>query len=234
MATIVTRESGATAKGSPLTNAELDANFINLNAAKLELGNIKQGYGVALDVVNNDITIRVDSFSGLCKNVSGATIVKGTPVYQVGVDGNTPTVAPADASNPAKMPAIGVVGADIANTLEGEIKYLGFINGVNTASFATGDEVYVAAGGGYTNIKPTNASGTLIQFLGIVDKVHATNGSGIIFGTATYTTQSVEKTDDVLFDSLNVIDKVATQTNLEVDSSTRVTAKAVAMAIALG
>lgn len=31
MATIVTREVGATAKGSPLTNTELDNNFINLN-----------------------------------------------------------------------------------------------------------------------------------------------------------------------------------------------------------
>jgi hypothetical protein len=33
MATIVTREVGATAKNSPLTNAELDNNFINLNNA---------------------------------------------------------------------------------------------------------------------------------------------------------------------------------------------------------
>jgi hypothetical protein len=35
MATIITRETGATAKGSPLTNLELDNNFINLNT---ELG----------------------------------------------------------------------------------------------------------------------------------------------------------------------------------------------------
>lgn len=33
MATIITREVGATAKGTPLTNAELDNNFINLNNA---------------------------------------------------------------------------------------------------------------------------------------------------------------------------------------------------------
>ena len=31
MATIITRETGGTAKNSPLTNAELDSNFINLN-----------------------------------------------------------------------------------------------------------------------------------------------------------------------------------------------------------
>ena len=36
MSTIVTRQTGATAKGAPLTNAEMDANFINLNADKSE------------------------------------------------------------------------------------------------------------------------------------------------------------------------------------------------------
>lgn len=33
MATIITREVGGTAKGSTLTNAELDNNFININDA---------------------------------------------------------------------------------------------------------------------------------------------------------------------------------------------------------
>lgn len=36
MSTIVTRQTGATAKGAPLTNAEMDANFINLNTDKSE------------------------------------------------------------------------------------------------------------------------------------------------------------------------------------------------------
>lgn len=36
MTTIVTRQTGATAKGSPLSNAEMDANLINLNTDKLE------------------------------------------------------------------------------------------------------------------------------------------------------------------------------------------------------
>lgn len=36
MSTIVTRETGATSKGSPLTNAEMDNNFINLNSDKME------------------------------------------------------------------------------------------------------------------------------------------------------------------------------------------------------
>ena len=36
MSTIVTRQTGATAKGAPLTNTEVDNNFINLNADKME------------------------------------------------------------------------------------------------------------------------------------------------------------------------------------------------------
>lgn len=43
MTTIITREVGATAKGSPLTNAEVDNNFTNLNADKLELGGTYSG-----------------------------------------------------------------------------------------------------------------------------------------------------------------------------------------------
>lgn len=36
MTAVVTRSTGATAKGSPLTTAELDQNFINLNDKKVE------------------------------------------------------------------------------------------------------------------------------------------------------------------------------------------------------
>ncbi len=42
MATIVTREFGATAKGSPLTNQELDNNFTNLNSELTEKLSYKQ------------------------------------------------------------------------------------------------------------------------------------------------------------------------------------------------
>jgi hypothetical protein len=47
MADIITREVGATAKGSPLTNVEIDTNFINLNEAKPDLDVLKADYEVA-------------------------------------------------------------------------------------------------------------------------------------------------------------------------------------------
>jgi hypothetical protein len=201
MATIITREVGATAKGSPLTNAELDANFVNLNTSKLEASNIVPVHGVDIstDVAGN-VLIDVKNFGGNCKNTTSVTIPKGTPVYQTGVVGvDTPTVAPADAANPLKMPAIGVAGEDLAADTEGDIVYLGNIKGVNTSAFGIGDEVYVASGGGFTNVRPANGSGVLIQFLGVVNRVHVNNGSGIIFGTATAQTQSLETTDSVQF-----------------------------------
>jgi hypothetical protein len=37
MSTIITRQTGDTAKGSPLTNTEIDTNFINLNDDKVEV-----------------------------------------------------------------------------------------------------------------------------------------------------------------------------------------------------
>lgn len=43
MSTIITRETGGTAKGSPLTNAELDANFININGDKIETTTAQNG-----------------------------------------------------------------------------------------------------------------------------------------------------------------------------------------------
>lgn len=204
MATIITRVVGPTAKGNPLTNSEVDNNFINLNTAKLEASNIIGGYGVDVTTNGSNVTINVQNFAGNCKNVSGVTLQKGTPVYQIGSLGQTITVAAADASDPAKMPAVGVLNETLTNESEGEIIFLGYIFGVNTSTFFLGDEVYVAPGGGYTNVKPTNASGNLIQFLGIVDKIHHSNGSGIIFGTATAQTQSVEKTDSVRFAGITV------------------------------
>jgi hypothetical protein len=36
MSTIVTRQTGDTAKNAPLTNGEMDSNFINLNTDKME------------------------------------------------------------------------------------------------------------------------------------------------------------------------------------------------------
>jgi hypothetical protein len=120
------------------------------------------------------------------KNLSGVTILKGTPLYFTGsgTSGNLVGVFPADASNPARMPAGGIAGEQLLDEAEGVVLLDGFISGVNTSAFNSGDLVYVAVGGGYTNVAPTGST-NLIQTLGYVEK-SAVNGSGVIKGPGVF------------------------------------------------
>src|SRR6056300_695432 len=114
------------------------------------------------------------------KNISGATLQKGTPVHAVGSVGNTPTVIAASASDATTMPATFVLDEQLVDDAEGRAIGTGFINGVNTVGFIEGGVVYVGEDGGYTQTKPTGTN--LIQNLGIVTKIDA-NGSGFIYGS---------------------------------------------------
>lgn len=118
------------------------------------------------------------------KNLSGSPIAKGTPLYFTGsgTSGNLVGVYPADAGNPARMPAAGIAGETLTSPGgEGVVILDGFINGVDTSGFQSGQAVYVAVGGGYTNQRPTGSSNQ-VQSLGYVEK-SAVNGSGVIKGS---------------------------------------------------
>ena len=113
------------------------------------------------------------------KNVEGSTIPAGTPVYAIDEVGNSGKVriGKADASNAAKMPAIGILDTQLVNNAEGTATLIGIFN-TNLSGFTgldEGDIVYVASGGGLTATKPTG-SGNLIQNMGIILK---TNGTAI-------------------------------------------------------
>jgi len=114
------------------------------------------------------------------KNKESVTLPKGTPVYISGSVGNQAYVYAASASRADRMPAAYVLDQQLTADGEGYGIALGFINGVDTSTFDEGDEVYVGASGGYTNIKPTGNSNK-IQKLGNVIK-SAVNGSGVITG----------------------------------------------------
>jgi len=115
------------------------------------------------------------------RNVSGGTLPKGTPVHANDVTGEVADVIAADASNSSAMPCTYVLNEEIDNNQQGIAILTGTITGVDTSSFSPGDVVYVAAGGGFTNVKPTGTN--LIQNLGVVTKSNASTGSGIIYGT---------------------------------------------------
>jgi hypothetical protein len=122
-----------------------------------------------------------DTLLLLVRNVSGGLLAKGTPVHANGVTGVVPDVIAADASIPAAMPATYVLLEDTANNAEGLAMITGIIENVDTSAFSPGDVIYVASGGGYTNVKPTGTD--LIQNLGVVTKSNASTGSGVVYGT---------------------------------------------------
>lgn len=72
MSTIVTRSG----KGSPLTNAEVDANFTNLNTDKLELSDLSAGTGISLSAGGQIANTAPDQTVALTG--AGTTTVSGT------------------------------------------------------------------------------------------------------------------------------------------------------------
>jgi hypothetical protein len=144
------------------------------------------GQVIITDGAGNLSFAPVENTAIVIKNVSGVTIPKGTPCYitSSGTSGNLAGVWPADAANPARMPAGVIAGETLNNGDEGIGLINGYIGNVNTSAFGAGDSIYVAAGGGYTNIRPTGSS-ILVQKLGNVEK-SAINGSGVINGPAYY------------------------------------------------
>jgi len=112
------------------------------------------------------------------KNDSGSTIFPGTAVYISGISGNTPLVRKANASSAATMPAFGIVSDTANNGSEVQIITFGTLTPVPTDQFTIGSIVYISADsdGALTSTKPTGTS-ELIQNVGIVTRVHATEGS---------------------------------------------------------
>jgi len=171
-----------------VSGSDAALNSLNVTTALTASGNIyPTGLGEDRQILKTDglgnITFGYpEEVVAFVKNVSGVTLFKGTPVHatQSGAMGNVVGVIAASASNASTMPATFVLNETLANEAEGEALASGFIQGVNTSGFEVGDIVYVGSNSGYTNIKPTGSN--LIQNLGIVTKVDATNGSGYVLG----------------------------------------------------
>jgi len=108
-------------------------------------------------------------------------LTKGDPLYIVGYQAgqNVNIVAKADSSDAAKMPVVGLADDDYASQNFGTMTAFGSFNGNfdttgGTENWAIGDIIFVKAGGGLTNIKPTGTD--LIQNIAIVSRVQQNTG----------------------------------------------------------
>jgi hypothetical protein len=111
-------------------------------------------------------------------------VSKGDPLYITGFNNgqNRITVAKADASDSSKMPSIGLAFADYSQNDNGQATSMGSLDDVNTQvspnDFQEGDVLYVNAGGGLTNVKPTGTN--LIQNVGKVGRRQQNNGEIVV------------------------------------------------------
>jgi hypothetical protein len=117
-------------------------------------------------VKNNTLEVR---------NVSGASITKGDPVYISGYS-TKPTIAKANASTIGTFPVVGLAETNIGNTSDGVIVISGIFSNINTNSYTAGNVLYVASGGGLTATKPTSNAVSV----GIVGKSDSTTGMIIV------------------------------------------------------
>jgi hypothetical protein len=124
------------------------------------------------DVLSN---VGVPFISLEVRNVSGASIAKGTPVYITGYT-TKPTVAKCDSDDLSTFPVVGITQSAISNNTNGVIIVSGVFENINTSSYSAGDILYVANGGGLTDTIPTGGSGAVA----VVAKSNATTGVIIV------------------------------------------------------
>lgn len=111
------------------------------------------------------------------KNMTGATLVKGTVVYISGANGNKALVSKALATTDAlSSRTFGMLQSDILNNGLGNCVIIGDLTGVNTSSFTEGDQLYLSGvtAGTYTASKilaPTH-----LVYVGKVTRSHPTLG----------------------------------------------------------
>lgn len=170
-------------KGTPLTNAEVDANFSNLNADKVETVSSPDA-SITFNKVGTNIELQVSQDSPAStllapvRNETGATLTKGTIVYISGASGNKCLVDKALAtSESTSSKTFGMITADISTNQNGYATISGIVSGLDTSAYADGTTLYLSpvTAGTYTATKPS-APDHLV-YVGVVTRSHATQGA---------------------------------------------------------
>jgi hypothetical protein len=115
------------------------------------------------------------------KNTSGSTIAKGSVVAINSASGSIPLVIKAQAdAGMTKLPAVGVVVADIANNAVGMVMITGTINNVNTSGVGAGNTLYVSpsSAGVFTDTRPAHPQ--VIQPIGECLNSNASTGAILV------------------------------------------------------
>ena len=159
---------------------------LTINDYSLPVSGGTEGEVMVMDAVTGNLKFHHGERLDLqVRNDEGANLDAGTPVYSKGEIGGSLRilVGKADASDPTKMPTIGILAQDLNTTSnkDGYAVVTGVLNEnitpTNSPGLADGDIVYVCSGGTLTTTKPIGTD--LIQNVGIVLKTNGTIIQGL-------------------------------------------------------
>jgi hypothetical protein len=111
------------------------------------------------------------------RNVTGATLTKGTIIYINGASGNFPTITKAIAtSDPTSAQTFGIVQANIANNQNGYVVVVGDLVGLDTSALTEGQQLYLSGttAGTWQTTKPY--APIHLVYIGVVTRSHPTQG----------------------------------------------------------
>ena len=111
------------------------------------------------------------------KNMTGATLTKGTVVYISGANGNKALVSKAIATTDAlSARTFGLLQSNISNNGLGNCVIIGDLSGINTSAFAEGAQLYLSGvtAGAFTDTRVL--APTHLVYVGKVTRSHPTQG----------------------------------------------------------
>lgn len=184
---------------------------------------VSDGSSPTLDGTNitGIISGETDQIHLPCRKSTAGTIPKDKPVYLAGHNTNYYLVEEADASDPAKMPAIGLTEEAITDSATGFAVYSGRYEGVDTSTgtipgSAINKALYVAPGGGLTTTKPIGPHA--IQVIARISKVDAVGTLAVMGAGRTNAVPNIAEDKVWLGDS----NGVAQETDLDTKISANV------------
>ena len=183
---ITTRQTagtGATVKGSPLTNTEVDNNFIGLNQAVQPTGGTAGQILAKIDATNFN-SQWIDNYATQVKlqvkNATGSTINKGAVVYISGATGANALISLAQANGDStSATTVGFLESTLATGDSGLAVVTGVIAGIDTSLATEGDPVWLSpttAGGVVYGLANKPQAPNHLVYLGTVTRAHATVG----------------------------------------------------------
>jgi hypothetical protein len=111
------------------------------------------------------------------KNMTGATLTKGTVVYISGANGNKALVSKALATTDAlSSRTFGLLQSDILNNGLGNCVIIGDLSGLNTSAFTEGAQLYLSGVTAGTFTETKILAPTHLVYVGKVTRVHPTQG----------------------------------------------------------